>query len=191
MLSSMETTPEQQNPRDPGSVLAGADQARQQLAASLRLPTGLYPALAGAVAIQVGTAAFGIANHEARGLAVALAGLAGFLAVAALMLHRFRRINGVRVDALTSQIVLGEGPTSTTAYIGSFGAALWAASGSHWWLVAVAAVAGGVGYAFGLVRWWRAYRQDPAAHAGGISPRVLAALAALAVLGLVALLLAS
>ena len=181
----------QQNPDDPGSVLAGADQSRQRLAAGLRLPTGLRPALATAVAVQVGTAAYGIANHAAAGLAVALAGVAVFLGVAALMLFRFRRINGVRVDALTSQIVLGEGPTSTIAYVASFGAALWAANDPRWWLVALAAVAGGVGYAFGVVRWWHAYQQDPAAHAGGISPRVLAALAVLACLGLVALLLAS
>ncbi|MCW2606704.1 MAG: hypothetical protein JWO60_1397 [Frankiales bacterium] len=191
MLSNMETTPAHQDPRDPDSVLTGADEARRRLATHLRLPTGLYSALAGAVALQVGTAAYGVADHEARGLAVALAGLTAFLAVAASMLHRFRRINGVRVDALTSQVLLGEGPISTTAYLGSFGAALWAANGSHWWLVAAAAAGGGVGYAFGLSRWWHAYQHDPAAHAGGISPRVLAGLAALGLLGLVALLLAS
>ena len=38
--------------------------------------------------------------------------------------------------------------------------------------------------------WWDAYRHDPAAHAGGVSLRVLAALAVLACLGLVALLVA-
>src|SRR3954470_13809441 len=174
------------NPEEPTSVLAVADQAQQRLAAGLRLPGGLYPALAAAVAIQVGTAAYGIANHAATGLAVALLGLVIFLGVAAFMLFRFRQINGVRVDALTSQIVLGEGPTSTIAYLGSFGAALWAANESRWWLVALAAAAGGVGYSFGIVRWWHAYRHDPAAHAGGISPQVLAALAAVAALGLLA-----
>src|SRR3954463_5087589 len=159
------------NPEDHSSVLAVADQARQRLTAGLQLPKGLPPAVAAAVAIQVGTAAYGIANHAATGLAVALAGVAIFLGVAAFMLLRFRRINGVRVDALTSQIVLGEGPTSTISYVGSFGAALWAANESRWWLVALAAVAGGVGYTFGVVRWWNAYRNDQAARAGGISPR--------------------
>src|SRR3954447_21260311 len=179
------------NPEDHSSVLAVADQAQQRLAAGLRLPGGLYPALAAAVAIQVGAAAYGIANHAAAGLAVALAGVAVFLGVAAFMLFRFRRMNGVRVDALTSQIVLGEGPTSTISYVGSFGAALWAANESRWWLVALAAVVGGVGYAFGVARWWNAYRRAPATHAGGISPQVLAALAAVAALGLLALLLTS
>ena len=187
----MENDRVQHNPDDPRSVLAGADQARQRLAAGLRLPTGLHPALAVAVAVQVGTAAYGIATQTAAGLAVALAGVAVSLGVAALTLYQFRRINGVRVDGLVSQIVLGAGATSSLAYVGAFGAATWAAFESRWWLVAAAAVAGGVGYAFGALRWWHAYQHDPAAHAGGASPRVLAALAVLACLGLVALLVAS
>jgi hypothetical protein len=187
----MESSPVQRNPDDPRSVLAGADQARQRLAAGLRLPTGLYPALAAAVAVQVGTAAYGVAAQTVAGLAVALAGVAVFLGVAALALHRFRRVNGVRVDGLASQIVLGARATSTLSYVGAFGAATWAAFGSHWWLVAAAAVAGGVGYALGALQWWHAYRRDPVAHAGGASPRVLAALAAVACVGLVALLFAS
>ena len=72
----------------------------------------------------------------------------------------------------------------------AFGAATWAAFESRWWLVAAAAAAGGIGYALGVVRWWHAYQHDPAAHAGGASPRALLALAVLACLGLVALLLA-
>jgi len=106
------------------------------------------------------------------------------------LVYRFRRINGVRVDGLSSQIVLGTGGTSTPIYLAGFGAATWAAFDSRWWLGAAAAVAAGVGYAFGTLRWWHAYRADPAAHAGGVSPRMLAALAALACLGFVALLVA-
>ena len=186
----MESNPVQPNPDDPRSVPAVADQARLRLAAGLRLPAGLHPALAAAVAVQVGTAAYGIATQTATGLAVALAGVAVFLGVAGLMLYRFRRINGVRVDGLASQIVLGTGATSTLVYVGAFGSATWAAFESRWWLVAAAAVAGGVGYAFGALRWWNAYRHDPAAHAGGASPRVFAVLAALACLGLVVLMVA-
>ncbi len=184
----MESNVVQQNPDDPRSALAVAEQARRRLAAGLRLPTGLHQALAAAVAVQVGTAAYGIANHRAAGLAVALAGLALFLSVAALAVTQFRRINGVRVDGLASQLVLGSGATSTIAYVGAFGAATWAASESLWWFVAAAAVAGGVGYALCSLRWWHAYLRDPAAHADGASQRVLAALAVLAGLGLVALL---
>jgi hypothetical protein len=188
ILSYMESSSVQQSPDDPRSVLADAHRARQRLAAGLRLPTGLHPVLAAAVAVQVGTAAYGIAAQTTAGLAVALAGVAVMMGVAALLLHQFRRINGVRVDGLSSQIVLGTGGTSTLVYLGGFGAATWAAFESAWWLVAAAAVVGGVGYAFGTLRWWHAYRHDPAAHAGGVSRQVLAALAVCAFLGLVALL---
>jgi len=137
-------------------------QARQRLADGLRLPTGLHPVLAAAVAVQVGAAAYGIAAQTTAGLAVALAGVAVLMGVAALLLYQFRRINGVRVDGLSSQIVLGTGGTSTLVYLGGFGAATWAAFESLWWLVAAAAVAAGVGYSFGTLRWWHAYRHDPA-----------------------------
>ena len=190
MLSTMESMWTQQDPDDPRLVLAAADEARERLAAGLRLPTGLHPALAVAVAVQVATAAYGIAAQTTSGLAVALAGLMLFLGVCALALRQFRRINGVRVDGLASQIVLGAGLTSNVVYVGALGAAIWAAFESRWWLVAMAAVAGGAGYAWCALRWWHTYRQDPAAHAGGASPRILAALAAVACVGFVALLVA-
>ena len=144
--------------------------------------------LATAVAVQLGAAAYGIAAQTVAGLAVALAGVAVFLGVAAFLLHRFRRINGVRVDGLASQIVLAAGGAASLVYLGALAAGTWAAFESRWWLVAVAAVVAGVGCALGARRWWHAYRDDPAAHAGGASPRVLAALAVLACLGFAALL---
>src|SRR4051812_41691448 len=186
----MESNPGLENPDDPRSELAVADRARQRLAAGLRLPTGLRPVLAGAVAVQVGAAAYGIAAQTTAGLAVALAGVAVLMGVAALLLYRFRRINGVRVDGLSSQIVLGTGGTSTLIYLVGFGAATWAAFELRWWLVAAAAVAAGVSYAFGTFRWWHGYQHDPSAHAASASPRVFAILAVLACLGLVALLIA-
>ena len=187
MLSDMESSSGHPAPDDPRSVLAVADQARQRMAAALRLPRGLFPALAAAVAVQLGCASLGIAQQTAAGLAALLAGLAVFLLVAALALRQFRRINGVRVDGLGSQIVLGTGPTSTLAYLGALAAATWAAFESLWWLVAVAAVAGGAGYALGVRQWWHAYRHDPVANASGASPRLLAVLAVLACLGLAVL----
>src|SRR4051794_3114293 len=186
----MESSPAQQNPGDPRSELAVADQARRRLAAGLRLPAGLHPVLAAAVAVQVGAAAYGIAAQTTTGLAAALAGVAVLMGVAALLLHQFRRINGVRVDGLSSHIVLGTGGPSTLIYLVGFGAATWAAFESRGWLVAAAAVVAGVSYAFGTLRWWHVYRDDPSAHASGASPRLFAALAALACLGFVALLIA-
>lgn len=187
ILSTMETTPTSPVPDDPRSSLAAADQARTALAEGLRLPVGLHPVIAAAVAVQIGAGAYGIAAQTVTGLAVALAGMVVFAVVAALCLYRFTRMNGVRVDGLASQIVLGTGAISATAYVSALAAATWAAFAENWWLVAAAAVAGGVGYALGTLRWWHAYRQDPAAHAAGASPRVLAVLAVLACVGLVAL----
>jgi hypothetical protein len=190
MLSTMESMRPQQDPGDARSELAVADQARRRLAAGLRLPAGLYPVLAAAVAVQVGAGAYGIGAQTTTGLATALAGIAVLMSVAAVLLHQFRRINGVRVDGLSSRVVLGTGGTSTLIYLGGFAAATWAAFESRWWLVAAAAVVAGAGYAFGTFRWWRLYQNDPATHAGGASPRMLAALAVLACLGFVALLIA-
>ncbi len=89
----------------------------------------------------------------------------------------------MRVDGLASRVVLGSGALSSTAYLGAFAAATWAAFGSVWWVVAVAAVAGGVAYALGARQWWHSYLKDPVAYARGASPRVLAALALVAAIG--------
>jgi FtsH-binding integral membrane protein len=168
---------------DEREALAVADQALRRLTAGLRLPAGLYLMLAAAVAVQLATAAWGVAAQTVAGVVVALAGMAVFLGVAMLMLHRFRRINGVTLDGLVSQIVLAAGASASVVYLAAFAAGVWAAFASLWWLVAVAAVAGGTGCALGARHWWSAYQRDPAAHARGASPRLLGALAVLAFLG--------
>ncbi|ALV43368.1 hypothetical protein AU252_21180 [Pseudarthrobacter sulfonivorans] len=173
---------------DPRTALAGADQARQRLTTGLRLPTGFYLVFAIAVAVQLCTAAYGIAAQTVAGLALVLAGLAVFLGVASLMLHRFRRINGARVDGLATQVVLAAGASASLHYLGALAAGIWAAFESLWWLVALASVAGGIACAVGAPRWRHAYRHDPAAHASGASPRLLGALAVVACLGFAALL---
>lgn len=180
-------------PRDPSDALAdlaAADLARERMAAGLRLPSGLHLALAIAIAVQIATAAVGVARQTSAGMAVVGAGLVVLFSVTAWTLLRFRQINGVRVDGLASQIILGTGVTASSAYIVGFVIATWAAFESTWWLVAVAAAAGGVGYAWGAHQWWSAFRADPEAHYRGASPRVLALLAATACLGLAVLLVA-
>ncbi len=183
----MESKPADPDPEGARAVLAGADLARDRLTSGLRLPTGLLPALVVAVAVQVATAAWGIAEQTTLGLTVLLAGLAVFALIAGFALHRFRRINGARVDGLVGQILLGTGPLATGAYLGGLAAATWAAFESRWWLVAIAAMGGGAGYAFGVRQWWHGYVDDPAAHARGASPRILVAVTVIAGLGLVAL----
>lgn len=191
MLSGMESRATPQNPDDHVQAIAAAELASHRLADGLRLPTGFHPALASAVAVQIGAAACGVAAQSTTGLVVALAGAALFLGVAAWLLHRFRQVNGVRVDGLTSQVVMGTGAVATGIYVCALGAAMWAAFESQWWLVATTAALGGAGYALGARQWWQAYRHDPAVHAGGVSPRMLAVLAAVACLGLVVLLVTS
>jgi hypothetical protein len=183
MLSIMESSSGHPTPEDPRSALAAADRARDRLTADIRLPRGLFPALAVAIAAQIAAAAYGISAQTGTGVAVALVGAAAFLAVAALLLSQFRRINGVRVDALASTIILGTGTTSTTVYLATFAAATWAAFESRWWLVLTVAGAGGLAYGFSAHRWWRTYQSDPVARAGGASPRMLAVLALVACVG--------
>ena len=154
-------------------------------------PPALHPALATAIAVQLGHRCLRHRQSDDCGARGGTGRGGVFLGVATVTLYQFRRINGVRVDGLASQIVLGSGATPTLAYVGAFAAATWAAFDSRWWLVTAAAVAGGIGYAFGVLRWWHAYQHDPARHVGGATPRVLAALAVLACLGLVALMIAS
>ena len=187
----MESKALPQQPDDPSSVLAAADRARDRLADGLRLPKGLFPALAMAIAVQVGAAAYGIAAQTTAGLAVVLAGATVFLGVAALVLVQFRRINGVRLDGLASTIILGTGTTSTLVYMGTFAAATWAAFESRWWLVVTAAVVGGAAYSLSAFQWWRAYRINPVERAGGASPRTLALLALAAGVGFVVLMVGS
>jgi hypothetical protein len=173
---------------DARAELAVADEARRRLTTGLRLPVGFYPALAGGIAVQVGAAAYGIAAQTVTGVAVALAGAAVFLAVAALTLHRFSRINGVRVDGLASQVVLAAGAGASVVYLGALAVGIVAAFDSRWWLVAAASVVAGVGCALGARHWWHSYQHDPAAHTRGASPRTLALLAVVTCLGCAALL---
>lgn len=186
-LSDMESSSSAAGPDDVRAELAAADLARERLSGRLRLPEGLLPVLGGAIAIQIGTAAVGIAEQTTAGMALVGAGMAVLLAVAGWALVRFRTINGVRVDGFASQVVLGAGTTATCAYALGFVAATWAAFEAVSWLVVVAAVVGGVGYALGARQWWQAFQVDPASRAPGASPKVLALLAAGACVGLAVL----
>lgn len=185
----MESAATGSEPEHARSMLAAADQTRSQLIGSLRLPGELHVALALGVAVQIGTAASGIAQQTAAGMAVVLAGMAVFGLVAAFILHRFRRVNGARVDGLSSQVLLGNGTLISLLYLGSLAAATWAAFESAWWLVMVVAVVGGTSYAVGVREWWKAYRHDPVARRSGASPRLLAGLGAVACVGLLTLLI--
>lgn len=186
-MESEAVHPAPMGPNDARLALHEADEARDRLTGGVRLPAGLYPVLATAVAVQLATAAYGISRQTTAGLVVLLAGLAVFLLVAGILLHRFRQLNGVRVDGLTSRLVLGTGALATTSYLGALAAAVWAGFGEHWLLVGVLSLIGGSGYALGVREWWRSYRDAPTTSTAGASPLLLAVLALVACAGLVAL----
>jgi hypothetical protein len=177
-------------PSDPAADLAAADSARRRLASALRLPSWFHTSLGAAIAVQIGTAGYGLSGAGGPRPAVLAAGLVLFLGVAAIQLARFRRLNRVRVDGLSSRVVLGTSPRSSLAYSAGFAAALWGALAEQWWLVPVAAAAGGLGYAVSARLWWRDYLLDPAAHARGESRATLALVGGAALAGAAALVLA-
>ena len=120
-----------------------------------------------------------------------LGGVALLVLVAAIQLVRFRQLNGVWLGGLTSRVVLGTAPAASISYVLAFGASAWAGFNRMWWLAAVCAVAGGAAYALSGLRWWRRYQGDPASHSRGESAGLIAILGALAVAGVVLLVLLS
>jgi nitrate reductase gamma subunit len=177
-------------PSDPAEELAAAEVARRRLTSTLRLPSWFHSSLGVAIAVQIATAAYGVAEQSGAALAVLAAGCLVFLAVAGVQVTRFRRLNGVRVDGLVSRAVLGTSTWSVMAESAGLAGAVWAAFEGQPWLAAAAAVAGGAAYAASSHLWWRRYQTDPTGHAQAESLTTLVLLGCVAVAGLVALLLA-
>ncbi len=112
-----------------------------------------------------------------------------FAAVAGVQLVRFRRVNGVWLGGFASRVVLGTATAALVSEAVALGAAIWAAYGDRWWLVALWSAVGGAAYALSGRRWMQRYRSDPAAHARGESLAWLALVTAAAIGGLVLLVL--
>ena len=122
--------------------------------------------MSGAIAVQIATAASGLGDQAPWLIA---AGVAVFAAVAGVQLARFRRRNGVWLGGFASRVVLGTATAASVSYAIALAAAIWAAYGDRWWLVALWSAAGGAAYALSGRRWMRSYRRDPAARARGES----------------------
>jgi len=180
----METMP---TPEEARAALADAESSATRLAADLRLPSYFHSSIGAAISFQIATSALGITIKEAWAASLFLSGLGLFVVVAAVQLVRFRRRNGAWVWALADKVVLGSGTTASVTYCLGFAAAIMAALVEVWWVVPLAALAGGIGYTVGGQRWLRAYRADPVAHTrrAGINWITLAAV--LATVGLVVL----
>jgi len=185
-LSSMESTPERPTAADASAALADAEASRAGLARGIATPAWLFTSMSVAIAAQIATTA--VAFGEGAPWLV-VAGLVVFAVVAAVQLARFRRRNGVWLGGFASRVVLGTGTAASLSYAVALGAAIWAAYGSRWPLVALCSVAGGAAYALAGRRWMRAYRAAPDVHGPGESVAWLVLLVIVAVAGLVLLLL--
>ena len=186
MLSGMESTPEHPSPADASAALADAEASRSALAKSIATPSWLFTSLGVAIAVQIATAAVGLARGAPWLL---VAGVALFLAVAGVQLLRFRQLSGVWLGGFVSRVVLGTGTLASASYVVALGAAIWAAYGGWWWLVAWWSILGGAAYALSGRRWMRAYRAQPAVHGRGEPALWLALLTIAAIAGLVLLVL--
>ena len=182
----MESTPERPTAADASAALADAEASRAGLARGIATPSWLFTSMSVAIAAQIATTA--VAFGEGAPWLV-VAGLVVFAVVAAVQLARFRRRNGVWLGGFASRVVLGTGTAASLSYAVALGAAIWAAYGSRWPLVALCSVAGGAAYALAGRRWMHAYRAAPDIHGPGESVAWLVLLVIVAVAGLVLLLL--
>jgi hypothetical protein len=178
----MESTP---TPAEAAAALEDADASRSGLARRIETPSWFFTSMAVAVAVQIGTAAYGLG---AGTLWVVIAGALVFLAVAGVQLARFRALNGVWLGGFASRVVFGSGNGASASYAVSAAAAIWAGFEELWWLAALWACIGGAAYALAGRRWMRTYRADPAAHGRGESAVWLALLLAAALAALALLL---
>ena len=182
----MESEHDRPTAAEAADALTEAEASRTTLAHAIETPSWCFTSLGAAIAVQIGLAAVGFADGALLPVA---AGLAVFAAVAGVQLARFRRRNGVWLGGFASRVVLGSAAPASIASAIALAAAIWAAAGEHWWLVALWSAAGGAGSALGGRRWLRTYRAEPAAHGRGESAAWLALVALAAVGG--ALLLAA
>jgi hypothetical protein len=171
------------------AALNDAERARDELAADLVVPPGYDLAIGAAVAFQIATGAVGVTVQDAWAMMLLAVGVVVFGVVAVLQIVRFRRLNGVRVRGLVSRVILGSAMTASFGYVVALVAAFVAAQSDLWWLVGLAAVAGGLVYVLSGRRWLRAYRKEPARLSAGESALwlALAGAAAVAFLGLLVL----
>lgn len=187
----MESTSASPSSDDAASALLAAETSRTRLVQDVVLPSAYGLSMAAAVAVQIATTAVGLSSDDGRRAAgLVAAGVVVFGLVAAVQVIRFRRRNAVMLGGFVHRAVLGTARAASWGYAAALAAAVAAALHGWWWLVAASAVAGGVTYSLSSRRWLRAYRDDPAGHATGGSPAVLAAVTVLAVVGATVLVIA-
>src|SRR3954465_1394447 len=189
----MESTPRRPTAEEASAALLDAEATRASLADQIATPSWFFVSMGVAIAAQIASVAVGLGDKHALDAGevgtpwLVAAGLAVFAAVACVQLARFRRLNGVWLGGFASRVVLGGATAASVSYPMSLGAAIWAAYGERWWLVALWSLVGGMAYTLSGRRWMHTYRGDPAAHARGEWLARLALVTTAAVGGLVTL----
>ena len=143
------------------AALRASERARAALAHSVEVPRGHELIIGAAVAVQIATMAIGLFVTDDWARAALVAGVALFGIAAWIEVWRFRRLNGVRLEAFARRVVLGTDPWASGAYAVSAAGAYVGAANDMWWLTACVAVAGGAAYALSGRRWMRRYRDAP------------------------------
>jgi hypothetical protein len=188
----MENIEDPPAPEEASAALHQAEASRSALAARLEVPPSSLGLLGLAVAAQIALTAVGLAQDHGMALDhvwLVGVGVAVFAVAAGLQLALFRRHSGVWLGGLASRVTFGTSTAASTSYMLALGGAIWAAYEDAWIMCAVAAGAGGAAYALSGLHWMRTYRARPERHARGEPPLLLAAMVAIAIVGLVALIL--
>src|SRR4051812_1166771 len=191
----MESKPQRPTAGEASAALRDAEATRAALAGHIATPSWFFVSIGVAIAAQIAAVAVGLGDKQAldggevAGPWLAAAGVALFAAVAGVQLARFRRLNGVWLGGFASRVVLGTATAASVSYPVAIAAAIWAAYGERWWLVALWSAMGGAAYALSGRRWLHRYRDDPAAHSRGESLAWLAVVMAAALGGLTVLVL--
>jgi hypothetical protein len=182
----MESKPDRPTAAEASIALVDAEAARARLVDQIVTPSWFFASMSIAIAVQIATTAVGLGDEAPWLIA---GGLAAFAAVAGVQLVRFRRVNGVWLGGFASRVVLGTATVASVSYTVALAAAIWAAFGDRWWLVALWSAVGGAAYALSGGRWMQTYRGDPAVHARGESLAWLTLLMAVSISGLAVLVL--
>src|SRR5919198_2757088 len=169
----MESKPRRPTAEEASAALLDAEATRATLADGIATPSWFFVSMGVAIAAQIATVAVGLGDKHALGAGevdtpwLGAAGVAGFSAIAGVQLPRFRRLNGVWLGGFASRVVLGTATAASLSYPVALGAAIWAAYGQRWWLVAVWSLVGGAAYALSGRRGVHPYPGHPAAPARG------------------------
>ena len=188
MLSDMESSEFPTDPAEARVALAEAQAARNRMSGNLALPSFFYSSIGAGIAVEIATTAYAIGLNDVAGMVSFFGGVAAFVLVGIVQLARFRRLNGVWVSGLASQVVLGTSNLTSAVYVAASFVSVWAAFTGVWWLVPVAAILGGVAYAWCARRWWRSYQENPMRRWQQDSKAFVIILPVLATAGLVLLL---